>query len=194
PGGRVTDDDVRNAGRGGPRESRDARQATGRTPAAEAAPTTPRGPAKPLATVGLEPPPLPSFEQFGPVERYPLSHLRRTIAERMTLSASIVPHVTHFDRADITELDALITRNLARAKEHGVTLTLTSFLLKASALALRAHPQFNASLDAAAGELVLKGYVHLGIAVAIERGLIVPVIRDVDRKPLIEVARELAAL
>ena len=194
PGGRVTDDDVRNAGRGGPRESRDARQATGRTPAAEAAPTTPRGPAKPLATVGLEPPPLPSFEQFGPVERYSLSHLRRTIAERMALSATIVPHVSHLDRADITDLDALITRNLARAKDRGVTLTLTSFLLKASALALRAHPHFNASLDARAGELVVKRYVHLGVAVATERGLIVPVLRDVDKKPVIELARELAAL
>jgi pyruvate dehydrogenase E2 component (dihydrolipoamide acetyltransferase) len=157
-------------------------------------PAEPRGPAKPLATVGLEPPPLPNFEQWGPIERQPLSHLRRTIAERMALSATIVPHVTHFDRADITDLDALITRNLERARERGVILTLTSFLLKAAALALRAHPTFNASLDAPAGELVLKRYVNLGVAVATERGLIVPVIRDVDRKPIIELARELAAL
>ena len=112
----------------------------------------------------------------------------------MALSATIIPHVTHFDRADITDLDALILRNLERAKARGVTLTLTSFLLKAAALALHAHPQFNASLDAAAGELVVKRYVHLGVAVATERGLIVPVIRDVDRKPVIEIARELAAL
>ena len=187
PGGRVTDDDVRAAA--GPEASREK----GTAPAA-ARPAEPRGPAKPLASIGLEAPPLPNFEQWGPVERQPLSHLRRTIAERMTLSATIVPHVTHFDRADITDLDAVITRNLARAKERGVTLTLTSFLLKASALALRAHPQFNASLDAPAGELVLKRYVHLGVAVAVERGLIVPVIRDVDRKPVIELARELAAL
>jgi pyruvate dehydrogenase E2 component (dihydrolipoamide acetyltransferase) len=157
-------------------------------------PAESRGPAKPLATVGLEPPPLPNFEQWGPIERQPLSHLRRTIAERMALSATIVPHVTHFDRADITDLDALITRNLERARERGVILTLTSFLLKAAALALRAHPTFNASLDAPAGELVLKRYVNLGVAVATERGLIVPVIRDVDRKPIIELARELAAL
>jgi pyruvate dehydrogenase E2 component (dihydrolipoamide acetyltransferase) len=158
------------------------------------APAIPRGPAKPLAPVGLEPPALPSFEQFGPIERQPLSHLRRTIAERMTLSAAIIPHVTHFDRADITDLDALITRNLARAKGQGVTLTLTGFLLKACAIALGAHPTFNASLDAAAGELILKRYVHLGVAVAMERGLIVPVIRDVDKKPLLEIARELGAL
>ena len=185
PGGRVTDEDVRAAANGG---------ATPTKVAEPAAPAAPRGPAKPLAGVGLEAPPLPSFEPFGAVERQPLSHLRRTIAERMTLSATIVPHVTHFDRADITDLDALIARNLDRAKERGVMLTLTSFLLKASALALRAYPTFNASLDAAAGELIVKRYVNLGVAVATERGLIVPVLRDVDRKPLIEIARELAAL
>ncbi|PYO03592.1 MAG: dihydrolipoamide acetyltransferase [Candidatus Rokuibacteriota bacterium] len=142
----------------------------------------------------MQPPPLPSFESWGPIERQPLSHLRRTIAERMMLSATVIPHVTHFDKADITDLDALIRRNLEAARAQGVTLTLTSFLLKASALALKAHPHFNASLDAAAGELIVKRYCHLGVAVAAERGLIVPVIRDVDRKPLIEVQRELGAL
>jgi pyruvate dehydrogenase E2 component (dihydrolipoyllysine-residue acetyltransferase) len=182
PGGRVTDDDVRAATTGGlpgapPRED----------------PPAPAAVRRPLAVAPAEPP-LPKFEQWGAVERQPLSHLRRTIAERMTLSATVIPHVTHFDRADVTDLDVVITRNLEVAKTHGVTLTLTSFLLKAAALALREHPQFNASLDAAAGELILKRYVHLGVAVAAERGLIVPVIRDVDAKPVIEVARELAAL
>jgi pyruvate dehydrogenase E2 component (dihydrolipoamide acetyltransferase) len=128
------------------------------------------------------------------VERQPLSHLRRTIAERMTLSATVIPHVTHFDRADITDLDAIIGRNLESARARGVTVTLTGFLLKAAALALREHPQFNASLDTASGELIVKRYCHLGVAVATERGLIVPVIRDVDAKPLLEVARELGAL
>jgi pyruvate dehydrogenase E2 component (dihydrolipoamide acetyltransferase) len=112
----------------------------------------------------------------------------------MTIAARVIPHVTHFDRADITELNALILRNLEPARARGVTLTLTSFLLKASALALRDHPQFNASLDPAAGQMILKRYHHLGVAVATERGLIVPVIRDVDRKPLMELARELGAL
>jgi pyruvate dehydrogenase E2 component (dihydrolipoamide acetyltransferase) len=182
PGGRVTDDDVR-AAAGGPSPAPAASPA--------AAPAT-AAPARPLATPTE--PPLPRFEQWGAVERQPLSHLRRTIAERMTLSATVIPHVTHFDRADITELDALITRNLESARGQGVTLTLTSFLLKAAALALREHPQFNASLDAAAGELILKRYVHLGVAVAAERGLIVPVIRDVDAKPVVVLARELAAL
>ncbi|HET7341564.1 MAG TPA: dihydrolipoamide acetyltransferase family protein, partial [Methylomirabilota bacterium] len=147
-----------------------------------------------LARVGLEPPPLPGFEQWGPVERRPLSHLRRTIADRMALAATLIPHVSHFDRADITDLDALIRRNLEGGRAAGVTLTLTAFLLKAAALALLEHPDFNASLDAAAGELILKRYVHIGIAVATERGLIVPVMRDVDGKPVLELARELGAL
>jgi len=177
----------------------DVRAAVGGVPAApapapgRAAPARPAA-AKPLAPVGLEPPALPNFAQWGPVERQPLSHLRRTIAERMTLSAALIPHVTHFDRADITELDAIVRRNVEPARQRGLTLTLTSFLLKAAALALRDHPQFNASLDPAAGELIVKGYRHLGVAVATERGLIVPVIRNVDTKPLPELQRELAAL
>jgi len=185
-GGRVTDDDVRSAA-GGAQPGTTAPVADGRAPERVAV-------AKPLAVVGVEPPPLPRFEQWGPVARQPLSHLRRTIAERMTLSATLIPHVTHFDRADITELDAIIRRNIEPARERGITLTLTSFLLKAAALSLREHPQFNASLDPGAGELIVKRYYHLGVAVAAERGLIVPVIRDVDGKPLVELQRELAAL
>ncbi len=181
PGGRVTDDDVRAAGGGAERR------------AGATAEPAPERAARPLKTIGVEPA-LPRFEQWGPVEREPLSHLRRTIAERMTLSATVVPHVTHFDRVDVTELEAIIRRNVEAARERGLVLTLTSFLLKAAALALREHPTFNASLDAAAGELIVKRYCHLGVAVATERGLIVPVIRDVDKKPLVELQRELAAL
>jgi pyruvate dehydrogenase E2 component (dihydrolipoyllysine-residue acetyltransferase) len=191
PGGRVTDDDVRTF-TSGTRRPAAAPGADGQV-RERAAPERPAV-AKPLAAVGVEPPALPRFEQWGPVDRQPLSHLRRTIAERMTLSATLIPHVTHFDRADVTELDAIIRRNVEAARQRGVTLTLTSFLLKAAALALQEHPQFNASLDPAAGELIVKRYHHLGVAVATERGLIVPVIRDVDKKPLVELQRELAAL
>jgi pyruvate dehydrogenase E2 component (dihydrolipoamide acetyltransferase) len=183
PGGRVTSEDVRGAGA----PSREAAATTGEPAGSPAEPAPP-------VPLRIEPPLLPRFEQWGPVERQPLSHLRRTIASRMALSASVIPHVTHFDRADITDLDAIIRRNLDAARDRGVTLTLTSFLLKAAALALKAHPRFNASLDPAAGQMILKRYYHLGIAVATERGLIVPVMRDVDRKPLVEVARELGAL
>jgi pyruvate dehydrogenase E2 component (dihydrolipoamide acetyltransferase) len=187
PAGRITDDDVRASADKPPR-------APGEAPGAPARAAAPAGPAKPLAAVGLEPPPLPKFEQWGPVERQPLSHLRRTIAERMALSAALIPHVSHFDKADITDLNAIVTRSFEAAKQRGITLTLTSFLLKAVALALHEHPQFNASLDAGAGELILKRYCHLGIAVATDRGLIVPVIRDADTKPVMDIARELAAL
>ena len=197
PGGRVLDTDVRAAAGARPAPTAPTASAASAAPPQPAAATrepAPGGPAKPLAAVGLEPPPLPRFEQWGPIERQPLSHLRRTIAERMTLSATLVPHVTHFDRADITELDAIIARNLEAARARGVTLTLTAFLLKAAALALRAHPQFNASLDPAAGEMILKRYYHLGVAVATPRGLIVPVLRDVDGKPVLEIGRQLGAL
>ena len=187
PGGRVTDDDVRAAVSEVPPDTA--------APPAEPTPSpTPPVVARPLARGGVEPPPLPRFEQWGPIERQPLSHLRRTIAERMTLSATLIPHVTHFDRVDITDLDALIRRNLETGKARGVTLTLTSFILKAVAQALLEHPHFNASLDSAAGELIVKRHVHLGVAVATPRGLVVPVIRDVDRKPLLELQRELGAL
>ena len=192
PGGRVLDADVRAAAGARPQAAPTGAHPQPAAPAVRDA--APAGPAKPLAAIGLEPPPLPRFEQWGPVERAPLSHLRRTIAERMTLSATLIPHVTHFDRADITDLDAIITRNLEPARARGVTLTLTAFLLKAAALALRAHPQFNASLDPAAGELILKRYYHLGVAVATSRGLIVPVLRDLDSKPVLEIGRELGAL
>jgi len=183
PGGRITDEDVRASAGAAP-------VAAG--PAAK--PPEPRGEAEPPAPIGVEAPPLPRFEQWGPVERTPLSRRRRTIAERMALSARVIPHVTHFDRADISDLDALIRRNLDAARARGVTLTLTGFLLKATALALTAHPQFNASLDASAGEMILKRYYHVGVAVATDRGLIVPVIRDVDKKPLLALAGELGGL
>jgi pyruvate dehydrogenase E2 component (dihydrolipoamide acetyltransferase) len=195
PGGRVSDQDVRAAASVSAPPAAPERREPGVPAAREPGPAQDAPQAgKPLARVGLEPPPLPSFEQWGPVERRPLSHLRRTIAERMALSAALIPHVTHFDRADITDLDALIRRNLDGARARAITLTLTSFILRAAALALGLHPHFNASLDPAAGELIVKRYCHLGVAVATERGLIVPVIRDVDRKTVLELARELGAL
>jgi pyruvate dehydrogenase E2 component (dihydrolipoamide acetyltransferase) len=190
PGGRITDEDVRAHGGGRAAPSGATAPSAPRAPR----PAEPAGPAKPLAGVGLTPPALPRFEQWGPVERVPLSHLRRTIAERMALSASLIPHVTHFDRADITDLDAIVRGGFEAARERGIYLTLTSFLLKAVATALGRHPHFNATLDPGAGELILKRYVHLGVAVATERGLIVPVLRDVDRKPILALAAELAAL
>jgi pyruvate dehydrogenase E2 component (dihydrolipoamide acetyltransferase) len=106
----------------------------------------------------------------------------------------VIPHVTQHDQADITDLEALRRRHQPRVREWGGELTLTVLLVKAAAIALQAHPRFNASLDAAAGELVLKRYYHVGVAVDTEHGLMVPVLRDVDRKRVRDLAVELPKL
>lgn len=184
-GGRVTPEDVQAFADGQVKaEPREA------PPAAER--ETPR---RAVVPRGVEIPPLPRFEQWGPVERQPLRSVRQRIAERMALAWAVVPHVSHFDQADITDLERLRRQHQALARETGAAeLTLTAFVIKATVAALKAYPQFNASLDHEAGELVLKRYYHIGVAVDTERGLIVPVLRDADRKGLVEVAAELADL
>jgi pyruvate dehydrogenase E2 component (dihydrolipoamide acetyltransferase) len=139
-------------------------------------------------------PPLPDFTQWGTVERVPLRSVRRRIAEHMTLAHLLIPHVSHFDRADITALEAFRQKHHAEGREHDAQLTLTTFVLKAVVAALKHHPRFNASVDHDNGELVLKHYYHLGVAVDTERGLIVPVLRDVDRKSVWDLAAELGQL
>jgi pyruvate dehydrogenase E2 component (dihydrolipoamide acetyltransferase) len=134
------------------------------------------------------------FSKWGSVTKKPLSSLRKVIAQRMGESWNTVPRVTQFDDADITNLIALQKRHAAAYEKKGAKLTVTSFVLKAVADTLKKHPIFNSSLDEAAQEIVLKDYVHLGIAVDTEAGLIVPVIRDVDKKNLVELSKELAAL
>ncbi|MFL5329794.1 MAG: dihydrolipoamide acetyltransferase family protein [Gemmataceae bacterium] len=132
-------------------------------------------------------PSLPDFSKWGPVEVQPLEMVRRKIAEQMSLSWHQVPHVTQNDLADITDLEAF-----RRSQEgNGPKLTVTAFAMKACAVALQEFPQFNASLDVAKGELVFKKYLHIGVAVDTEYGLLVPVIRDVDRKPVRQLAAEL---
>ncbi|MBI3457982.1 MAG: 2-oxo acid dehydrogenase subunit E2 [Candidatus Rokubacteria bacterium] len=137
---------------------------------------------------------MPRFEQWGPVEREPLRGVRRRSAEHLALAWSVIPHVTHHDQADITALEALRRRQQPRVRERGGELTLTVLLVKAVAVVLQAHPRFNASLDHETGELVLKRYYHIGVAVDTERGLTVPVLRDVDRKRLRDLAVELPQL
>jgi pyruvate dehydrogenase E2 component (dihydrolipoamide acetyltransferase) len=132
-------------------------------------------------------PPLPRFEDFGPVERQPLSKVRRLTAQQMSLAWSLIPHVTQHDDADITELEAFRKSREGR----GPKLTVTAFALKAVAAALKQFPNFNASLDTAGNQLVLKRYYHIGVAVDTERGLLVPVIRDVDKKSIETLAAEL---
>jgi pyruvate dehydrogenase E2 component (dihydrolipoamide acetyltransferase) len=167
PSGRVTEEDVKGFVRR----------------AISAAPEAPAMPATAAAA-----PALPDFERWGPVERRPLDSIRRRTAEQMSRAWNLVPHVTQHDVADITELDAF-----RRQQEgHGPKLTITAFALKAAAIALQQFPQFNASLDSAAGQLVLKGYYHIGVAVDTDRGLLVPVMRDVDKKSVTDLAQELA--
>ena len=140
----------------------------------------------PLATTEL-----PDFSKWGNIERQPLSRIRQVIASNMSQAWHQVPHVTQFDRADVTDLEAFRQRNKTTAEALGARLTPTVLVLKAIITALKAFPQVNASLDAAASELILKNYYNLGIAVDTERGLLVPVIKDVDRKDIFELAAEL---
>lgn len=144
-------------------------------------------------------PPAPAvekidFAKWGPVTRKPLSSLRRVIGRRMTEAWTTIPHVTQFDEADITELMALKKKYDAAYEKKGAKLTVTGFVLKALVVALKKHPLVNASLDEAAGEIVLKNYIHIGVAVDTEHGLIVPVLRDVDRKSLLAISVELDQL
>jgi pyruvate dehydrogenase E2 component (dihydrolipoamide acetyltransferase) len=134
------------------------------------------------------------FSKWGPVTKKPLSPLREVIARRMWESWNTIPRVTQFDDADITPLMALRKKYAAAYEQKGVKLTLTSFALRVVVDTLKKHPIFNASLDEAAKEIVLKQYYHLGVAVDTDAGLIVPVIRDADKKSVLEMSRELEEL
>lgn len=140
------------------------------------------------------PQPLPDFSAFGPVEREPLSRFRRTVARNMATSAAEIPQVTLFHTADLTAIEALRRQERDAVAKAGGTLTTSVILVKLVALALREFPHFNASLDAAAGELVLKRYVHVGLAVDTDRGLAVSVFRNADRKSLADLAVELRGI
>jgi pyruvate dehydrogenase E2 component (dihydrolipoamide acetyltransferase) len=135
--------------------------------------------------------PLPDFRKWGTIERLEMSNIRRKTAEHMAEAWATIPQVTQFDIADITELEQFRQKYSSRTEKAGGKLTITAILLKVVASALKAFPQFNASLDMANNEVVYKKYVHVGVAVDTERGLLVPVIRDVDRKNILELALEL---
>jgi pyruvate dehydrogenase E2 component (dihydrolipoamide acetyltransferase) len=143
--------------------------------------------AQPLVAGVSAAPALPDFAKWGPVEPQNLQLIRRKTAEQMSLAWSQIPHVTQHDLADVTDLEAF--RKTQDGK--GPKLTVTAFALKAVAVALKAFPHVNASLDVGASRLILKHYYHIGVAVDTERGLLVPVIRDVDRKSVRVLAAEL---
>ncbi|WP_250655130.1 dihydrolipoyllysine-residue acetyltransferase [Alkalimarinus coralli] len=133
---------------------------------------------------------LPDFSQFGPVERSPLSRIHKLTAENMHTSWLNVPHVTQFDEADITDMEAFRKSQKSVAEAKGTKLTPLPFILKACAYAMNRYPQFNVSIDMDSHELIQKRYVNIGMAVDTPAGLVVPVIRDVDKKSLWELAEE----
>ena len=136
--------------------------------------------------------PLPDFTKWGEVERKPMSNIRRKTAEHLGHAWNIVPHVTQHDKADITALEELRKKYSPMAEKAGGKMTVTAIALKVLAGAIQKFPQFASSLDQAKGELVYKKYAHIGVAVDTDRGLLVAVIRDVDRKGIVELSGELA--
>jgi len=168
PGGRITDEDV---------------QAYVRKIAA--------GAMSGAMAAGTAAPPLPDFSQWGPVERVPLSGIRRKTAENVSLSARIVVHVTQHDETDITDLETARKRYQEGRAEAPGKITMTALAIKAVVAGLRAYPQFRSSIDPAVGVLIRKDYYHIGVAVDTEHGLVVPVLRDANRKSVRQIASEL---
>lgn len=142
----------------------------------------------------LETVPLPDFTKFGPVQKESMSKIRVATAEHLARAWATIPHVTQHEKADITELEVLRKRFAARTEAAGGKLTVTAILLKVVAAALKVFPRFNASVDMSGREIVYKKYYNIGVAVDTERGLLVPVVRDVDRKNIVQIAVELGEL
>lgn len=139
-------------------------------------------------------PALPDFSKWGKIERISMRGVRRATAEHLWQAWNTVPHVTQQDKADITELEQLRARFASKAEQAGGKMTVTAIALKVCASALKIFPQFNASIDLGKEEIVYKQYINIGVAVDTDRGLLVPVIRDVDKKNIVELAAELTQL
>jgi pyruvate dehydrogenase E2 component (dihydrolipoamide acetyltransferase) len=169
-GGRITTEDVR---------------AYIRETNEQVAATTPRG---------VTPPGKPDSDEFGGVRVEKMSRMRQTIARNMLQSYTTIPQLTNFDDVDVTELEDMREQSKADYSDRGIRLTTLPFLIKACASSLRRHPVLNASVDMEQNLIVYKEYVHIGIAVDTERGLVVPVIRDADRKSISQIATEVDEL
>jgi pyruvate dehydrogenase E2 component (dihydrolipoamide acetyltransferase) len=182
---------IRGSGPGGRIETGDVRKYIARLQAAAFKPqstaATAAAPSRPVAE-------QVDFSKWGPILKKSVSTLRSVIARRMWENWNAIPHVTQFDEADFSRLNELRKKHAAAYEAKGSKLTLTPLVLKAVAATLKKHPMFNSSLDEVANEIILKEYVHLGIAVDTEQGLIVPVIRDADKKSVFELAQELEVL
>jgi len=173
PGGRVSEDDVKAYAKGL------------LSTAATVAQATPRA-------GHFAQPQLPDFAKWGKIERVSMRGVRRKTAEHLAEAWNTIPHVTQHDRADITELEQLRARFAPKAEEAGGKMTVTAIALKVCAAALKVFPQFNASIDIEKEEIVYKQYINVGVAADTDRGLLVPVIRDVDKKNIVELAVELS--
>ncbi len=178
PGGRVTKDDVT--------KHASAPAAPAGVPSAASAPRQRPLPALPL-------PGVPGTDKWGPIRRDKITQIRKTIANQMSLSAFTAVHVTHNDDVDIAELDTL-RRKLSSLTDNDPKLTIMTFVIRATCLAIRKYPIFNASFDQDNGEIIYKDYVNMGIAVDTERGLIVPVVRNVDTLGLRDIAYQLRTI
>ena len=143
---------------------------------------------------GIVEPPLPDFSQYGPVDRQAHSKLQKTSANQLSLAWQLIPHVTQHDLADITETEATRKRFVEMAPKGSPKVTMTALAMKAAVACLKEFPQFNASYDSAKSEVVLKRYYNIGVAVDTPSGLVVPVIRNVDQKTVLQLAAELTEL
>jgi pyruvate dehydrogenase E2 component (dihydrolipoamide acetyltransferase) len=176
PAGRISQDDVKEHARrilSSVGSSAEAARAGGRPPVAK---------------------PLPDFSKWGEVERQPMSNIRRKTAENLSYAWNAIPHVTQCEKADITSLEALRKEYGAEVEKRQGKLTVTAILVKVLAAAVKQFPQFNASADMQAQEIVFKHYVNIGVAVDTDRGLLVPVIRHADQKNITEIAVEVQQL
>lgn len=193
PGGRIVREDVdrhRLAESAGPSVSAQPSGVAEPEPApAPSAPAAPAAGDAPQTAARQEP--LPDFSQWGPVRREKIPQIRKTIARQMARAWAQIPHVTHGDEVDVTDLEVFRREQGKVFAKQGAKLSLTAFILKATAGVLKDFPQFNATFDEAASEIIYKDYVHLGVAVDTPRGLMVPVLRDVDRKGLVAISKEL---
>jgi pyruvate dehydrogenase E2 component (dihydrolipoamide acetyltransferase) len=143
---------------------------------------------------GLVPPPLPDFSRFGAIKRESMSKIYRTAAENLTVAWNVIPHVTQHDRADITDLEAARKRFADGVGKNGPKVTMTAIVMKALARCLQAFPKFNSSLDPETFEIVYKQYISIGCAVDTPNGLLVPVVKDCDKKTIIQIAADLTDL
>ena len=137
---------------------------------------------------------LPPFDRFGPTERQPMNKLARVSAANLSVAWQTIPHVTQHELADVTDLEQARQGYMKSVGQNGPKVTMTAIMVKAVVGALKAYPNFNSSIDIEAGELVIKRYYHIGVAVDTEYGLLVPVIRDADRKTVLTIAGELSEL